>query len=87
MTVYQYCMEEADVCRACAKKSPTKRMHDHFLADAEMWEARAGRLSVEDGSRDVKDVVLYTLFEVKEAPEEAAAPVKEDDDDGEEGED
>lgn len=72
MTVYAYCKEEADVCRVCAGKAPTKRMHDHFLADAEMWEARAGRLSVEDGSRDVKDVVLYKLFEVKESvPEDA----------------
>ncbi len=82
MTVYEYCKEEADVARACANKAPTKRMHDHLMADAEMWEARAGRLSVEDGSKDVKGVVLYKLFEIKEeVPEEVARVESEDEED------
>lgn len=81
MTVYEHCKEEADVCRTCANKAPTKRLHDHLMADVEMWDARAGRLSVEDGSRDVKDVVLYKLFEVKEElPEEAPRVETEEED-------
>ena len=80
MTVYEMCKEEADICRTCARKSTTKRMHDHFLIDAEVWESRAGRLSIEDGSRDVKDVVLYKLFEVKKAvPEESRNKDGDDD--------
>ena len=78
MTVYEHCKEESDICRVCANKAFTKRMHDHLLADAEMWESRAGRLSVEDGSRDVKDVVLYKLFEVKEAVSEEVETIDHD---------
>ena len=63
MTVYEHCKEEADVCRACANKAPTKRMYDYFVTDAEMWEARAGRLSVEDGAKDVDEVILWRVIE------------------------
>ena len=80
MTVYEYCKEEADVCRSCAKKAITKRMHAHFVTDAEIWDLRAGRLSVEYGSRDVKDVVLYKIFEVNE-PEVETVIIPESDDD------
>lgn len=63
MTVYQHCIEEADVARTVARDPGiTDRMRASLVKRAETWEHRARALSVADGSRDVKAVNLETFF-------------------------
>ncbi len=63
MTLYAYCIEEADIARAVARQSDiSDRMRASLVKRAETWEHRARVLSVADGSRDVRAVNLETFF-------------------------
>ncbi len=62
MTVLEKCLYEADVNKVCAKKSPTKTIKDHFLADAELWKARARRLTPEQAAKNVNEVNWDEMF-------------------------
>ena len=63
MSVYEYCMNEAELNRTNAQRAATKSLFNSFLGDAAIWESRALHLSVEDASKDVDEVLLWRIFE------------------------
>jgi hypothetical protein len=54
-TVYQHCIENAELNETIARKVATSEMRQDCLKDAAKWRERAGRLSIEDGQRDMDD--------------------------------
>lgn len=63
MTVYEYCINEANFNTNCARRSPTKSIAESFEKDAQTWKDRANSLTVEDGGKDVDDVILWRIVE------------------------
>lgn len=63
MTTYEYFQNEATFNRDCAKKAQTKTMHDSFLADAEKWESRAGKMTPTEATVNFDEVILWRLIE------------------------
>jgi len=63
MTVYEYFQEEATTNRHMAMRAETKRMSDLCMGDAQKWETRALKLTVEEGSQLVGEVLLWRIIE------------------------
>lgn len=62
MTVYEYFQRNAIFNRECAKEAKSKAMLDHFLSDADRWEARARTVTPEEGGKPFDDVLLWRLI-------------------------
>jgi len=65
LSVYEYCMNEANRNTELARTAPTKELHASFMGDAVIWESRALNLSVEDAGKDIDEVILWRIFEKK----------------------
>lgn len=63
MTTYEYFQNEAVLNRDIAKKAQTKAMHDSFLADAEKWESRAKKLTLQEAYSIHGEIILWRLLE------------------------
>lgn len=63
VTVYEYFQEEAATNRHMAMRAETKRISESFLEDAQKWESRAVKLTVEEGSKLVGEVLLWRIIE------------------------
>ncbi len=63
MTVYEHFQEQALTNRSCAQRAETRHMSESFLADAQKWEHRAGKLTPEEGAKNVEDCILWRIIE------------------------
>jgi len=63
LTVYEYCTNLANFNTDCARTAPSKFLAEAFENAAQTWKNRANSLTVEDGGKDINDVILWRIFE------------------------
>jgi hypothetical protein len=63
LTVYEYCINEVNFNTDCARMALTKSLAEACEKDAQTWKDRANSLTVEDGGKDIDDVIFWRIFE------------------------
>lgn len=63
MTVYEYSKTESDICRSVAlDPAIPEKLRGTLLKRAEKWDTIGRKLTVKDGSKDVRSLDLSKLF-------------------------
>jgi len=63
MTVLSYFHAQVQTNQLNARNAPTHSLTKAYLADAEKWQARMDKVSMEVGGRDVDEVHLWRIME------------------------
>ena len=62
-TVYEHFKAQADKSYTNARNALTANIAQAYADDGELWERRAGMLTLEEGQADVADICVNVLVE------------------------